>query len=534
MKMIKYRIELLEPALVASAQGDPNSAVAFDYLPGSVLRGILIGKYLGSRPADASDATLRRLFFDGTTRYLNGYLQDTYGNLYLPVPLSWQRVKDDTKGKISDFAVKTQHDEQQWQPVKEPFYTQTGEGVTLIRPEHNLAVHTQRTPPFGRAMSGESIKLLGKDDIPGAIYRYDALAAGQVFQAAIICDHDADEQTLRDLLSGYITLGGSRSGGYGRAEIKINDNDSSREADEDDEDGPADKLIVTLRSDALVRDERGQFAVDPELLCRVLGKRLKVELQLKNAFLGAQVVAGFNRKWRLPLPQALAARMGSVLVFQDPGCDPSLLHDLEIRGIGERRAEGFGCIAFNQQSAEELQVSKITLKSRGLAVSINETEAEKLARLMVKRMLRKRIDEGMLAKANGVTIANPPSNAQISRLRGIILEQIREATLDIGKLRLFIKGVRERSSSRRQFERSTVNNVPLLSWLDRLLTCDGKDVWNMADNDWRAELGLEEMNLDAQIGGVKAVIDDDMRLQYMLRFIDLVLAHVAKVRGKEG
>lgn len=144
------------------------------------------------------------------------------------------------------------------------------------------------------------------------------------------------------------------------------------------------------------------------------------------------------------------------------------------------------------------------------------------------------MDEGILAKANGVTIANPPSNAQISRLRGIILEQIREATLDIGKLRWFINGIRERSSSRRQFERSTVNNVPLLSWLERLLPCDGKDVWNMADNDWRAELGLEEMNLDAQIGGVKAVIDDDMRLQYMLRFIDLVLAHVAKVRGKEG
>lgn len=534
MKMIKYRIELLEPALVTSAQGDPNSAMTFDYLPGCVLRGILIGKYLGSRPADASDATLRRLFFDGTTRYLNGYFQDTDGDLYLPVPLSWQRVKDDTKGNISDFAVKTQHDEQQWQPVKEPFYTQTGEGVTLIRPEHNLAVHTQRTPPFGRAMSGESIKLLGKDDIPGAIYRYDALAAGQVFQAAIICDHDADEQTLRDLLSGYITIGGSRSGGYGRAEIKIDNNDSSREADEDDEDGPADKLIVTLQSDVLLRGEHGQFAVDPELLRRVLSRHLGMDLQLKDAFLGTQVVAGFNRRWRLPLPQALAVRMGSVLVFQAPGCDRSLLHDLERRGIGERRAEGFGRIAFNQQRVEKLQVPETPSKRRERAISINETEAEKLAELMVKRMLRKRMDEGMLAEANQVTISNPPSNAQISRLRGIILEQIREATPNIHKVHRFIKGIQERSSSRRQFERSTVKGQPLLRWLERLLPCDSKEVWNMADNEWRAWLGLEEMNLDAQIGGVKAVIDDDMRLQYMLRFIDLVLAHVAKVRGKEG
>ena len=49
MKVINYRIDLLEPTLVTSLQGDPNSAVAFDYLPGSVLRGILIGKYLGSK-----------------------------------------------------------------------------------------------------------------------------------------------------------------------------------------------------------------------------------------------------------------------------------------------------------------------------------------------------------------------------------------------------------------------------------------------------------------------------------------------------
>ncbi len=105
MKVINYRIDLLEPTLVTSLQGDPNSAVAFDYLPGSVLRGILIGKYLGSKSADASDGTLRRLFFDGTTRYLNGYPLDAYDHPGLPVPVSWQQVKDDRrKIEIFDFA----------------------------------------------------------------------------------------------------------------------------------------------------------------------------------------------------------------------------------------------------------------------------------------------------------------------------------------------------------------------------------------------------------------------------------------------
>ena len=91
-----------------------------------------------------------------------------------------------------------------------------------------------------------------------------------------------------------------------------------------------------------------------------------------------------------------------------------------------------------------------------------------------------------------------------------------------------------KGSARRQFERSTVNEVPLLRWLERLLTCDSEGAWKMADNDWKAWLGLEEIKLAAQIGDVEAEIDDDMRLKYILRLIDLVLAHAAKERGKEN
>src|SRR5205807_585423 len=87
MTIITYRVTLLEPTLVTSLQGDPNSGVAFDYLPGSVLRGAFIGKYLGSKSADTGKNTLRRLFFDGTTRYLNGYPLDVYHHPSTPTPL---------------------------------------------------------------------------------------------------------------------------------------------------------------------------------------------------------------------------------------------------------------------------------------------------------------------------------------------------------------------------------------------------------------------------------------------------------------
>jgi CRISPR-associated protein Csx10 len=554
MKVITYRIELLEPTQVTSLQGDPNSGVAYDYLPGSVLRGIMIGKYLGSQSADAADAdddTLRRLFFNGATRYLNGYPLDAYNQPSLPIPASWQHVKHQ-EHEIYDLAVAPKDDEPQLQPVSASFYTQSGNVVKLIQPARTIAVHTQRTARFGRAMPelrppknsqgrGNSTRWLEQDEIPGAVYRYDALAAGQKFQASIICDHDADETMLlkiiQEVSNGHVTLGGSRSGGYGKARISLIDSsDADLSAVEDEEDEPEDTLIVTLHSNVLLRDARGQYAVDPKLLCRVLGEHLGVELKLKDAFLGTEVMGGFNRKWGLPLPQTLAARMGSVLVFQDPGCDRRLLRGLELRGIGERRAEGFGCIAFNCQRVDELSAQAITPPNHALdAATISEAEASNLARLMVKRMLRQQLGEQVLAAANRIQIANPPSNAQISRLRSIVIEELRQSPPDTRKLCTFIKRITERGIARRQFERSAVvDGKPLLNWLKELLQCDGGGAWAMGINEWKAQLHISGVELGANIGGVAAEIDNDLRLEYALHFINLVLAHAAKQQKEEN
>ena len=556
MKVIHYNIHLLEPTLVTSLQGDPNSGVAFDYLPGSALRGVLINKYLRSKSADTSAETLGRLFLKGTTRYLNGYPLDAYKRPGLPVPASWQHVKHE-EDTIFDFAifdpaVEAPDDERQWQSVSAPFYTQSGNSVRLIRPVRNIAVHTQRTARFGRAMpelvpandaqpGGKPVKLLEKDDIPGAVYRYDALAAGQTFQATIICDNDADEPILRPLIDGEVTLGGSRSGGYGRAKLSYLPPDVARRRRAEDEEEPTEgKLIVTLHSDVLLRDERGQFAVDPDLLRRVLTRHLQVELVLEDAFLKTEVIGGFNRTWGLPLSQALAVRMGSVLVFQtSEDCDPALLEKLEVRGIGERRAEGFGRIAFNQQRVKKLTVNS-TQKSPDLAVfTINEKdergqEVRPLAQLMVDRMLRRRLDESLLARGNEIKIVNPPSNAQISRLRSVVLEEIRREKPDVRKIHQFIKDLQARSISRRQLERCTVESVPLLRWLERKLACDSEGVWTMGNTEWRNLLRIGSIGTGIRIGDVNAEINDGIRLEYVLRLIDLMLAHAAKQQRKEN
>ncbi|HEY1349210.1 MAG TPA: hypothetical protein VGF67_06265 [Ktedonobacteraceae bacterium] len=547
MKRITYRVELLEPALVTSLQGDPNSAVAFDYLPGSVLRGLWVSRYLALRSSDTSESTLQRLFFDGSTRYLNGYPLDADNQPGLPVPISWQRVKHE-EDKIFDLAVDVPDDSLQWQSLPEPFYTQSDEDVSLIQPERNVMVHTRRTARFGRAMptrqaDGERL-VLQPNEIPGAVYRYDALAAGQTFQAAIVCDHDADASTLHALIlgEGRVSLGGSRSGGYGQAEIsqvqvQVDEYDPQWDACGEGDDMQEGTLIVTLRSDLLVRDPSGQFVVDPDLVCQVLSKHLLVEhLVLKDAFLGSRLVGGFNRKWRLPLPQALAVRMGSVLVLQDPGCDPAVLEHLEARGIGERRAEGFGQVAFNRQQMAILSAQKNTRSADRSPFTISEKGVRDLAERMLARLLRQRLDQGLLDAANSKKLYHPPANAQISRLRSLVLEALYHPP-GTGRICQALQSIEARSNVRRQFEHCTLSTgESLFSWLRELLQCEREGAWAMSDrhNEWRALLHLDRLHIDRlAIGGVRASIDDELRLEYVLRLIDLVLAHAARMHGKE-
>ena len=56
MNALTFQIHLHEPVLVTQVgSGDSNSAVGFDFIPGSVIRGALIGRYLQRRNEDKVD-----------------------------------------------------------------------------------------------------------------------------------------------------------------------------------------------------------------------------------------------------------------------------------------------------------------------------------------------------------------------------------------------------------------------------------------------------------------------------------------------
>ncbi|GEM_PF-499750 len=233
MIAVTYTLELREPLLATSLDGDPNTKASHDYIPGSMIRGALIHLHLqgkrhqpiktGAEPKDFtlkhSDEAEHRLFLSNTTRYLNAYplvyppveaeVEDKpYRLVPLPRPFQIPKRESVNDGTIAHnmTAIKFQQPALQLTGVGEVFCLPAAHTLYVQSPDRQLAVHTARERRQGRATEAD-----------GAVFQYDALSPGQIFCGHILVNTGDDADTLMDFLNqtGELWLGGSRSAGYG-------------------------------------------------------------------------------------------------------------------------------------------------------------------------------------------------------------------------------------------------------------------------------------------------------------------------------
>lgn len=545
MKVLTYKIILEEPLLLTSLDGDPNSGVSFDYIPGSVLRGFLISKYINeNKTFNATDPLIRRLFFDGTTRYLNGYLvhKDGYkSTATLPTPLSLHHEKDQ-KTEYFDFALdlteKEDCPEKQWKSENSSFCILNEEEIIITRPERVINVHTARTRRHGRAMPSDKISY---DDNPGAVYLYEALQKDQVFQASIIFDNDEDSQIIKPLICGEANLGGSRSAGYGRVKIENDVVESSKWREIDKEANLEDcenHLIFTLLSDLILRDKNGQYATDLETITALISKSLEIndlKLSPKQTYLDTTIIGGFNRKWGLPLPQTIALKMGSVLVFDKPNVDKNKLSEkirlLEQKGFGERRAEGFGCVAFNWQTQDKLNIRDSEKIEKQIEdVEIIDFLSQTIAKQMVERIATGRLETDLIQKANRLVTSSLrkllkkekyPSNSQLSSLRLAIRKALlKEENQGRKELEEYLENLKSRPTIKNQFSQIKIEKENILDWLKGHFS---------GTHSIEKDLEAFSKSKTPKIANIE-VHTNKLAYKYQLRLVDLVLAYAIKAR----
>jgi len=205
----------------------------------------------------------------------------------------------------------------------------------------------------------------------GGVYSYKAIAAGTRLRTRIGAPTEVMAKFEANLEPGtLIPLGRSRKDSYGGARVVAVSRGDRRL--EPNPPAPNKRLTVWCLSDVLLRDER--LRPDPSVrgLGRELGTALGVTLRPvdRKAMIRTRRLDGWQASWGLPRPSLIGIAAGSCAVFDVEGgsVDPAKVCEVTERGLGERRAEGYGDVWINPPL--------LTPESQEVWVSLDGTEPE--------------------------------------------------------------------------------------------------------------------------------------------------------------
>jgi CRISPR-associated protein Csx10 len=513
MSIIRLKIETLQPVLATSFAGDPNSDVSYPYLPGSILRGALIGKYLRikqQQELNLADPLVKNLFFDDRqSSYLNAYPVSQSGCRTLPIPRSWVKEKgQEPPLEAYDFSIEINEDLESPKPLGKGFWSYAKGGgnkkINLYQPSKRINIHNARDRSKGRGTEGE-----------GQVFRYEAIDAGEIFEGIIICPSNYISEVEKLLKNQDFWLGGSQSAGYGHVRIIYEILDKPWQESLTQPDVEDNELHITLLSDMILRDEMGQVTASPDLLVKAISAKVGVELDFhrnRRSYLGQSTIGGFNRKWGLPLPQTSALAMGSVLVLTGK-LTLEMIQQLESEGIGERRIDGFGRLAINSWQQESFDIVKLDEASPDLSeITLVESELDIIS-TVAQRILHQRLEILLQKRASELSIRGNISNSQLSRLRFTARESI--STGDSLVLISLLDSLP--NNALEQFNHAQVDGQSLMSWIKTNLE---KDPGRWIVNPDQLKVLINNQNY---------AIDESMKREYTLRLIMALAKKASKM-----
>ena len=354
--ILRYQLKLRTATVIPISDGDPNTVVSREDIPGTHLWGIAAWCYLNQANHTVADPIFRDVFLGDGLRFLTAYPKaiDNQQRL-IPIPHSIRKSKIDDNPL--DLLTQTQQDD----PTKRLDRHYAKIGTSDIETQ---SVKTERNYHHARAANDRRIGRALGAEVPdgGALFTYQAIQPKQTFQGAVLGSEN-DLAKLKTWLQGpkVVHIGRSRSAQYGEAEFKWIDNAPQTLNNVVEWNGfttsqpPANlkkRLIITTLSPLLAANNRGHpDARFPEQeLADALGVNTAA-LKPLTSYTRTEMASGYNTHLRLPRQQWQAIAAGSVFEFKlEQDITDEKLLELEQNGLGLRKGEGFGRIAVNRQN----------------------------------------------------------------------------------------------------------------------------------------------------------------------------------------
>ena len=220
----------------------------------------------------------------------------------------------------------------------------------------------------------------------GGLYSYEAIPAGLTFQAELRVSAAVNQQlstndpNWHDLLTGKTRIGQSKKDQYGGVKITVGSSSASVKTQlvKSQDIDSNNLLYVWFLSDVLMRGDRLNPTLNPDDFTQALEKELGVSLELRehptcfSMMVRQRRTESWQVRWGLPRPSLLGWQAGSCLVYTVEGnLDPNKLKQVAIRGMGDRRAEGYGQLSFNDPLLTDQNLSQ---KQRNSNVGKSKTQ----------------------------------------------------------------------------------------------------------------------------------------------------------------
>lgn len=334
----------LDSLIVAASSKKGNVVESLDYLPGTYLLP-MISRALQQEGVDADAAIV-----NGKVLVSNATI-DIGGIRGLPVPWALFREKlsaGDGKNAYNALQVVLER-KKQYKGLRQGYVAWTKNDLAYKKVKMSVRMHNAIDDRHQRP-----------EESGGGVYTYMAISGGQTFHACIRISQSVPlpEGWEQSLKGAEIRLGTSKKDDYGLAHIV----DVVSSSEERHIERTGDQLVVWLTSDVLLRDNRLHPVVTPTALHDLLEQELGCKLAPWHPDGVADApmnLVGHRRRtdswqtsWGLPRPSLVGLCAGTCLIYrivnvEDEGKFAEALRRLQIEGIGERRAEGYGQIQFD-------------------------------------------------------------------------------------------------------------------------------------------------------------------------------------------
>ncbi len=313
-QVLRLDLTLTEPTAVTDGSAESAGHRTIDWIPGTMLLGATV-PILGLSP---SDDRFRRIFLSDEVRFIDA-IPSADGRRTRPRPLSLAIPKD-ADGPAIDRAIESA----------------AGIPHDRARPGHVLDDPRIECAPDRILRDHVGIEASTRTAANGILFAYEAMAAGTTLTGFVICEDASMAGLLKTAITerGYLRIGRSRQGGYGRVAVQVTDWNQPIEADSTPSSRPT---RITLATDYCPA-----FGDAP--LQALSSELAEHGVTVHDAWCETRIVRGFRGIWRLPRPAVEVLSRGSVLrVSCDRDLDPSIVQ----AGLGTRRNEGFGRISLD-------------------------------------------------------------------------------------------------------------------------------------------------------------------------------------------